>query len=602
MNSNSKRKIYIIVPVPDSGTHLRKIFSRLENFSKFSFKVVAVEGGSCGNTAKICEKYDRKIPSVHLQNPKSKKPGKLLKTGLRWVVENSAPEDVVVTVPGFCSFSPRDLIKMYEIIQYKDIAAGSRLTEKGMSFIKRIFSYGLNKIFSLLFAVREINDYTFGFNMYKLKIVKKYHQAMGKLPITVGGRPASSEMLLKLAYFGTSMEEIPVTLSCNRNFFKYFTESLEKVGHYIYLIIYLKINLKFIVQKAPGQILHIVNIPWYSGLARFALDMGSYPESFKKGALYSVVDNSILFKKAVKKNTVIGVPGRGALESVPGIFRLGRFSGRFNIEEIVAHTGSSFFMGIILGILRKIPVYRVYAQRGMVTDNFFNRIMHNRIARGIIVPTEKIKKKFLERKFNRKKIYYLPPVVKKKFSDKPVPSENKVGIVGRLDKVKGHRILFKALKIVKEKNINFKLEIVGQQEGVNWEVLKKEAAELGILDRIKYIGYIRENKVPEFMNSCKLGVVPSLGSEAVSRVALEWMASGRPVVASSVGCLSEIIKNGYNGFLVEPGIKKELGEKIYRILNNRKLNVKMGKNAKNYIRKKHSPKVYTETIGKIFNE
>ena len=66
-----------------------------------------------------------------------------------------------------------------------------------------------------------------------------------------------------------------------------------------------------------------------------------------------------------------------------------------------------------------------------------------------------------------------------------------------------------------------------------------------------------------------MGVISSVGSEAVSRVALEWMAAGRPVVATRVGCLPEIVKDGQSGLLVDPRNASALAQAIGNLLRNR---------------------------------
>ena len=63
--------------------------------------------------------------------------------------------------------------------------------------------------------------------------------------------------------------------------------------------------------------------------------------------------------------------------------------------------------------------------------------------------------------------------------------------------------------------------------------LKTHGQRLGIEDQVKFLGY--QKSVADVMSDCTIGVIASTGSEAVSRVALEWMAAGRPVVATRVG-------------------------------------------------------------------
>ena len=69
-----------------------------------------------------------------------------------------------------------------------------------------------------------------------------------------------------------------------------------------------------------------------------------------------------------------------------------------------------------------------------------------------------------------------------------------------------------------------------------------------------------------FMRGCHLGVVASLGSEAVSRAAVEWLACARPLVASSVGCLPEYLEGCEGCELVPPGDPEALARAALSML------------------------------------
>jgi glycosyltransferase involved in cell wall biosynthesis len=99
----------------------------------------------------------------------------------------------------------------------------------------------------------------------------------------------------------------------------------------------------------------------------------------------------------------------------------------------------------------------------------------------------------------------------------------------------------------------FRLCVVGAgPERANLEAL---AADLGVRDRICFVGAVDNARVPLYMRAADLGVFPSL-AEATSIAALEFMAAGTPVTASSVGGLVEIIDDGIDGFLFDFGFSR----------------------------------------------
>jgi glycosyltransferase involved in cell wall biosynthesis len=152
------------------------------------------------------------------------------------------------------------------------------------------------------------------------------------------------------------------------------------------------------------------------------------------------------------------------------------------------------------------------------------------------------------------------------FTVAPFPKDPVAGIVARLDPVKGHRYLIEAMSLLKRTYPNLRLHIIGQQENTSTHSLRAMAEELWVDSRIDFFGF--QNDVPKVMSECSIGVIASTGSEAVSRVALEWMASGRPVVATKVGCLREIVQDKITGCLVEPKDAPGLATALARLLHD----------------------------------
>ena len=152
-----------------------------------------------------------------------------------------------------------------------------------------------------------------------------------------------------------------------------------------------------------------------------------------------------------------------------------------------------------------------------------------------------------------------------------------LGIVARLDPVKGHRYLIEALYLLKAVYPDLRLRVVGQEENVKVRELRWIAERLRVDEQIEFTGY--QSDIAKVMNECSIGVVSSIGSEAVSRAALEWMASGRPVVATTVGCLPEIVQDGVTGYLAEPKDAPALAAAIAKVLHDPDRGKSMGGSA-----------------------
>ena len=129
--------------------------------------------------------------------------------------------------------------------------------------------------------------------------------------------------------------------------------------------------------------------------------------------------------------------------------------------------------------------------------------------------------------------------------------------VARLVKQKGISYLLKAANLVPEAIFL----LVG--DGPDRSILEAQAEALGLKERVRFLGH-RED-IPELLSICDLFVLPSL-FEGLPLSILEAMAAGKPVVASAIGGVKEIITNGTTGVLVPPQDPYALAVAIRKIL------------------------------------
>ena len=138
-----------------------------------------------------------------------------------------------------------------------------------------------------------------------------------------------------------------------------------------------------------------------------------------------------------------------------------------------------------------------------------------------------------------------------------------IGTVGNLFAVKGHTYLLKACKAVASSYPNILVLIAG--EGDQLGRLQKEAADLGIAANVRFLGF--RDDVPALLHAMDIFVLPSL-SEGLPLSILEALALGKPVVATNVGGIPEVVQNGLTGFLVPPRSPEALAEKILLLLRH----------------------------------
>lgn len=120
--------------------------------------------------------------------------------------------------------------------------------------------------------------------------------------------------------------------------------------------------------------------------------------------------------------------------------------------------------------------------------------------------------------------------------------------VGRIVPEKGVELLLKALGGLRSEEWFLKVGGTGNPEYLDF--LKSQASELGISDKVEWLGY--QEDIWQVMGSADIGAIPSVVPESFGLTILEFMNMGVPVVSTSGGAQGEIIRNGRDGILVEP--------------------------------------------------
>jgi len=195
-------------------------------------------------------------------------------------------------------------------------------------------------------------------------------------------------------------------------------------------------------------------------------------------------------------------------------------------------------------------------------------------AASLIISVSVADKKLLDKQF--KKVIYIPNGVNiEDYKGIKARTENKIVFVGRIHEQKGIFYLLKAFEKVKNKIPGFKLVILAKLNDYS-KILKKQFPD----KRIIWKGFILDRKklFSEMASSCML-IYPSLWEALPWPALLEGLASGRPVIASSLPGMNEIFSDK-EIILIEPKNSEKLAEKILYLYKNKKKAQGIGKQGK----------------------
>jgi len=171
--------------------------------------------------------------------------------------------------------------------------------------------------------------------------------------------------------------------------------------------------------------------------------------------------------------------------------------------------------------------------------------------------------------------------------------EKYVFCLSRIDTNKGHDLLLYAWDIVRKEISGVDLVIGGgspnpkpRELGV-FATMDKIIEDAGMKDRVTRIGYVPDGMMRPFYQQAELFVMPSL-FEPFGMTSQEAMACGTPVVASKFGGIRNTIKNGFNGFLVDPSKPEEFADAILKLLQDENKCKEIGHNAYKVILEEYS--------------
>ena len=184
--------------------------------------------------------------------------------------------------------------------------------------------------------------------------------------------------------------------------------------------------------------------------------------------------------------------------------------------------------------------------------------------------------------------------IKKDLKDK----RNLIGYIGRIFKVKGVLNFAKAIPLILKKRDDLNFLIGG--DGPLFDEIKHEVENNGSYDKVELTGWIAHDELPEYLNELKLIILPSY-TEGLPGIVQEGMACGAIVLATPVGSIPDLIKDGQTGFILENNSSECVAENVIRALEHPNLD-EIVKDARKLIEEEYSYKVMVRKCSDSLSE
>jgi len=180
------------------------------------------------------------------------------------------------------------------------------------------------------------------------------------------------------------------------------------------------------------------------------------------------------------------------------------------------------------------------------------------------------------------------------------PQDKIILFVGRIIKEKGVQNIITALPKIQKKVKEAKLLIVG--DGNYLPEVRKIVKSKKLTGSVTVTGKVDADDIPPLYNLADVFVSPTLRVEGLPYNVLEAMSTARPVVASEMGGITDLIDNNVNGILIPPGDISSLTSEVIKLLKDPEKCAKLGKKARAKITRKFSTEKMTQETLDIYNE
>ncbi len=303
-------------------------------------------------------------------------------------------------------------------------------------------------------------------------------------------------------------------------------------------------------------ILHIANVRFFNATAWYAMQLSKKLCEIGHNSIVMTLEGTKADKAALEMDIPrIALPfDQKKISNFPAIFSFLKKTIEETKPDIVnCHRGELFPLFIYFKKKYGFKLVRTRGDQRLAKNTFLNRYFYAKISDAVIATNSRISKHLHEElQVPKEKLFtILGGVDIRKFYPNPAKkNETKkqygyskndcvIGLLGRLDPIKGQKESIIALAKASERMDNLKLCIIGFDEIHTSEELYALASEYGVRDKVQITGKVKE--INDVLNMCDIALLSSVGSEAIARAAVEFIACNIPLISSNIGVMPDLV-------------------------------------------------------------
>ncbi|MDD6088992.1 MAG: glycosyltransferase family 4 protein [Desulfovibrionaceae bacterium] len=304
--------------------------------------------------------------------------------------------------------------------------------------------------------------------------------------------------------------------------------------------------------------LQIVNVRWFNATAWYGIRLAKLLGDAGHESLVVGLDGTESFQiaKQLGLNTVaLPLNTKNPLDFPGLLLSMRRLIRSFRPDIVNCHRGESFLFWAMLKHAGKYALIRTRGDQRLPKSGLINRFLHAQTAEAVITTNTAMQRHFSE-------VMHVPAdqlccifggVDTKQFAFRKEeaermrhkwhisPDETVIGLLGRFDRVKGQKELLEVASRLIRKGMNLRIVLIGFPTATSQREIEKWIDAYGMRRHTMITGKV--DNVAACISALDIGVIPSLWSEAIARAALEMMACARPILASSVGVMPDLLSD-----------------------------------------------------------
>lgn len=318
----------------------------------------------------------------------------------------------------------------------------------------------------------------------------------------------------------------------------------------------------------------------------------------------SAPQKSMIFNRAKDAN-ITAFPLSFRKKNLSHILKLTALIKGERIDIVNTHSSSDSWIGTIAARLSRLKplILRTRHLSTPIGRDTLSRLIYNILPDAVITTGEETKQSMIKyNHFDGEKIFSIPTGVDiEHFNPVRVSASIhskgfSIGMVSVLRSWKGHRYFIEAVPAILSVIPDSFFYIVG--DGPQFQNIKDMIKDLLLEDKVFMLGH--RDDIPEILASLDVIVHPSYANEGVPQSILQAMAMEKPVVASDVGSIKEVIIDRETGLLIEPKNHEQLSERVIELYKNPELRIKFGREGRRLVEKNYSIEKMLDKIESLY--